>query len=85
MAYTREMRKITTSLHPTYRMPILGFAGTSVGIDIRKVVQTNIQPIIDTAIAHKEPGYPIIGAGILRAPEGCFKKALAAFGEKYKS
>lgn len=85
MAYTREMRKITTSLHPTYRMPILGFAGTSVGIDIRKVVQTNIQPIIDTAIAHKDPGYPIIGAGILRAPEGCFKKALAAFGEKYKS
>ena len=85
MAYTREMRKITTSLHPTYRMPILGFAGTSVGIDIRKVVQTNIQPFIDTAIAHKDPGHPIIGAGMLRAPEDCFKKALTAFGEKYKS
>jgi hypothetical protein len=83
LAYTREMRKITTSLHPTYRMPVLGFAGTSVGIDIRKVVQANIPPIIDTAIAHKDPGYPIIGAGLVRAPLDCFKQALIAFGEKY--
>jgi hypothetical protein len=84
MAYTREMRSITTGLHPTHRMPILGFAGTSIGIDIRKVVQTNILPVIDTAIAHKDPGHPIIGAGIVRAPEGCFRKALSAFGETYR-
>ncbi len=83
LAYTREMRKITTSLHPTYRMPALSFAGTSVGIDIRKVVQSNIPPIIDTAIAHKDPGYPIIGAGLVRAPLDCFKKGLIAFGGKY--
>ena len=84
LAYTREMRKITTSLHPTYRMPALGFAGTSVGIDIRKVIHTNLPPIIDTAIAHKDPGYPIIGAGLVRAPLDCFKQALIAFREKYK-
>jgi hypothetical protein len=64
-------------------MPALGFIGTSIGIDIRKVVQTNITPIIDTAMAHKEPGYPIIGAGLVRAPLECFKKALIAFGRKY--
>jgi hypothetical protein len=85
MAYTREMRQITTTLHPTHRMPALGFAGTSVGIDIRKVVQSNIAPIIDTAIAHKDPGYPIIGAGLLRAPMECFRKALIAFGQKYNA
>jgi hypothetical protein len=85
LEYTREMRKITTSTHPTYRMPALGFAGTSVGIDIRKVVQTNISPIIDTAIAHKDPGYPIIGAGLVRAPIDCFKAALIAFGQKYNN
>jgi hypothetical protein len=85
LGYTREMRKITTSTHPTYRMPALGFAGTSVGIDIRKVVQTNISPIIDTAIAHKDPGYPIIGAGLVRAPIDCFKQALIAFGQKYNN
>jgi hypothetical protein len=85
LAYTREMRKITTSLHPIYRMPALGFAGTSVGIDIRKVVHANIPPIIDTAIAHKDPGYPIIGAGLVRAPLDCFKQALIAFGKKYQT
>lgn len=85
LTQTREMRKITTVLHPTYRMPALGFAGTSVGIDIRKVVQTNIAPIIDTAIAHRDPGYPIIGAGLLRAPMECFKLALIAFGHRYNA
>ena len=42
-------------------------------------------PIIDTAIAHKDPGYPKIGAGLLRAPAECFKKALIAFGKKYNT
>lgn len=83
LAYSREMRKITVSTHPTYRMPALGFAGTSIGIDIRKVVQTGITQIIDTAIAHKDAGYPKIGAGMVRAPMECFKKALIAFGRKY--
>ena len=84
MEYTREMRTITTAIHPTYRMPILGFEGISIGIDIRKVVQTGSTPIIDTAIAHKDPGYSIIGAGLVRAPMECFKKALIAFGKKYQ-
>ena len=83
--YSREMKKITVGTHPTYRMPALGFVGTSIGIDIRLVVQTNITPIIDTAIAHKDPGYPKIGAGLLRAPAECFKKALIAFGKKYSA
>jgi hypothetical protein len=74
LEYSREMKKITTAVHPT---------GTSIGIDIRKVMQTNIAPIIDTAIAHKDPGYPIIGAGLLRAPTECFRKPLIAFGRKY--
>lgn len=83
IAYTREMRKITTAVHPTYLMPALGFVGASMGIDIRKVVQTNISPIIDTGMAHKDPGHPIIGAGLVRAPMDCFKQALIAFGNKY--
>ena len=85
LAYSREMKKITVAVHPTYLMPALGFMGTSIGIDIRKVVQTNIAPIIDTAIAHKDPGYPIIGAGLVRPPMECFKQALIAFGRKYNA
>ncbi|HMK09770.1 MAG TPA: hypothetical protein VK449_12140, partial [Anaerolineales bacterium] len=82
---TREMRKITTAAHPIYRLPVLGFEGTSVGIDIRKVVQLNLPPVIDTAIAHRQPGHPIIGAGLTRAPMECFSKALRAFGERYRA
>jgi hypothetical protein len=83
LAYTREMATITIGEHPEYKLPALGFVGAPLGIDIRKVVQTNTTPIIDTAIAHKDPGYPIIGAGLVRPPLECFKRALIAFGQKY--
>ncbi len=84
LGYTREMRNITTAAHPIYRMPAFNFAGTPLGIDVRKVVQTSSTPIIDTAIAHKEPGYPKIGAGLVRAPMECFVQALKAFSRKYQ-
>ena len=81
--YSREMREITTGLSPDYAIPALGFEGTAVGIDIRRVAQTGILPIIDTAIAHKEPGHSIIGAGLVRPPMACFHGALRAFAAKY--
>ncbi len=83
LAYSREMRTITSATSPDYLMPALDFEGAAVGIDIRKVVQSNVLPVIDTAIAHKDPGYSIIGAGIVRPPFECFTKALRRFGEKY--
>jgi hypothetical protein len=83
LSYSREMRNITVTRHPQYLMPALNFEGAALGIDIRKVVQTGITPVIDTAIAHKDAGYPKIGAGLVRAPLDCFKKALARFGQKY--
>jgi hypothetical protein len=84
LAFSREMRQITAGTSPDYRIPALSFEGTALGIDIRKVVQTNTLPIIDTAIAHKDPGYPLIGAGLVRPPMACFEKALVRFGEKYR-
>jgi len=83
MAYSREMRQIAAGTSANYRMPVFGFQGTALGIDIRRVVQTGITPIIDTAIAHKNPGFSIIGAGLVRAPLECFQKALVAFSRKY--
>jgi hypothetical protein len=84
LAYSRQMRLITIGQSPDYLIPALGFEGTALGIDIRKVVKTGIPPIIDTAMAHKEPGHPIIGAGLVRPPMECFVKALSRFGERYK-
>jgi hypothetical protein len=83
-AYSRQMRQITIGQSPDYLIPPLGFEGTAIGIDIRKVVQTGTLPIIDTAMAHKEPGHPIVGAGLVRPPLECFKKALKRFAEKYR-
>lgn len=83
LAYTREMRRITVAAHPSYRLPILGFEGTPVGIDVRLVVTTGIAPVIDTAIAHRDPGHAKIGAGLVRAPLACFESAVRAFAERY--
>jgi len=83
MAYSRDMQQVTIARSPSYLIPALGFQGAPTGIDIRKVVQTGIAPIIDTAIAHKDPGYPLIGAGLVRAPMDCFKRALVAFAKRY--
>jgi hypothetical protein len=84
LAFSRDMYTISVGKSPDYLLPALDFQGAAVGIDIRKVVQTNTVPVIDTAIAHKEPGHSIIGGGIVRPPLECFAKALARFGEKYR-
>ncbi|GIS93225.1 MAG: hypothetical protein CM1200mP22_04620 [Dehalococcoidia bacterium] len=81
--YSLDMREITEGLSPHYSIPALGFEGTAVGIDIRKVAASGTLPIIDTAIAHKEPGHSIIGAGLVRPPMACFHSALRAFAAKY--
>ena len=52
--------------------------GTPAGIDARKVVDTGILPIINTGIAHREPGIGQIGAGITHAPLDCFAQAVRA-------
>jgi hypothetical protein len=82
---SRDMRQITLATSPDYRMPVFGFDGAPVGIDIRKVVQTGIQPTIDTAIAHRDPGHPKIGGGLVRAPLACFTAALRDFGARYRN
>jgi hypothetical protein len=38
--------------------------------------------VINTGIAHREPGVGQVGAGIVRAPLACFERALAGLAEK---
>lgn len=73
---TRKMYKITVGRHTGYQIPQLDFAGSPVCFDIRKIVETQITPIINTGIAHKKPGIGQVGAGILDAPLECFEAAL---------
>jgi uncharacterized protein DUF1116 len=75
---TMAMTHITVGRNNAFTLPALNFAGSPAGIDIRKVVDTGIQPIINTGIAHREAGIGQIGAGITRAPLDCFTQAVSA-------
>lgn len=82
IAYSREMFEITAARNPALSLPNLDFTGAPCGIDIRKVVDNGIRPVVTTGIAHKQAGVGQIGAGIVRSPMDCFAKALAAFADK---
>lgn len=79
---TREMAEICLGEHPHFRIPTLDDCGTPVGIDLRKVVETGITPMINTGIAGKVPGTGQVGAGVARAPLACFVQALEAFAAR---
>ena len=79
--YTNDMYEITQGRNTQLTMPNLDFQGTPTGIDIRKVVETGIAPVINTGMAHKKPGVGQVGAGIVRAPMDCFTQALLAFAK----
>ena len=83
--YSREMGEITVGRNPNMAVPTLDFQGVPCGVDVRKVVETDITPLINTGIAHKEPGVGQVGAGIVRAPMPCFHQALEALAERLTS
>lgn len=81
--YTTSMYEITTEESKTYKMPAMNFRGTPTGIDIMKVIETQILPVINTGIASKHAGVGQVGAGIVHPPMKCFEDAIEAFVEKY--
>ena len=82
---SNEMEQICITHNPNFTIPTWDFKGTVLGIDVRKVVETGITPLINTGIAHKQAGVGQIGAGTVRAPLQCFEKALKAYDEKWRS
>ena len=73
---TLEMYEITLDENSQHQIPALDFRGSPTGIDVRRVVETGIQPLINTGIAHRKAGVGQVGAGLVRAPLEPF---LAAF------
>jgi hypothetical protein len=80
LAYTRAMNELTIGRNDKWAIPALEFRGAPIGIDARRVVETGIQPAINTGIAHRRAGVGQVGAGIARAPLACFEKAVRALG-----
>jgi hypothetical protein len=81
LAATVAMAHITQGRNGAFTLPALGFAGTPAGIDVRKAVDAGILPVINTGIAHREPGVGQVGAGITRAPLACLTQAVAALAD----
>ena len=85
ISFSVNMAEITTAQNPNVTIPLLNFRGIASGIDVRKVVQTGILPVISTAIAHKDAGIGMIGAGITYPPAKCFDDALLALAAASES
>ena len=69
------MRRITTR-DPAYSIASLNFTGTPSGIDVLRVLDTGVLPVINTGIAHRKAGVGQIGAGIVTAPPEVFLQAV---------
>jgi hypothetical protein len=82
LRYTQEMYDITIAEDSQYQLPALNFRGTPVGIDVRQVVRQHLLPIINTGIAHRQPGIGQVGAGIVHPPMECFVAALHDLASK---
>ena len=82
LATSNEMTEICVSQNSNFTIPTWDFQGACLGIDARKVVETGIEPIINTGIANKKAGMGQVGAGTVRAPKECFEKAIEAYAVK---
>jgi hypothetical protein len=72
--FSAEMYKVTAGEHPRFTIPALGFRGTPFGIDAARVVESGVEPVFNTGIAHRTGGVGQIGAGYGRAPVAAFPR-----------
>lgn len=75
---TEAMDRICAATSSRFKIPFLDFRGAPLGVDVRKVVELEMTPGINTGILHASSGQGQIGAGIARAPIDCFRQALLA-------
>jgi len=75
-AATEGFRLICAGRSSRFTLPPLGFAGTPLGVDVRRVVELGITPKVTTGILHAGSGEGQVGAGVATAPMECFTAAL---------
>ncbi len=81
VARSREIEQITLATHQYYLIPSLNYQGSPLGIDMRRVIATGIQPVIHGGMISTSGRR--LGAGVSHVPLACFEKACAAFEKKY--
>lgn len=85
MDSTSDMYEITLGESSHYAVPALNMRGAPTGIDVLRVAETGIVPSIHTAVAHREAGQGMVGAGISRLPIELFHQALQALSDELES
>ncbi len=75
---SEEMREIYIDTNPMFQIPTWDFQCACLGLDVRRVVETGITPVINTGIAHRKAGIGQVGAGTVHPPLACFEQALEA-------
>jgi hypothetical protein len=75
------MYQITAAENPDFRIPFFDYRGTPTGIDIFRVVESGVLPLMDVGVPGTGGGQ--IGAGVLEAPISCFTAAREAYEARY--
>ncbi len=73
-----ETLDIALAEHPRYRVPLLAERGAPTGIDVLRVVETGIRPVIDIVMVHPRRNRGMIGFGLTSPPMACFEHAAEA-------
>lgn len=81
VARSERMREITVGEHSRFLIPALGFRGVPSGIDLRRVAESGVAPIVNTGVASRRPGIGQIGAGVQSLPLAAFEAAAAALAD----
>ena len=80
LGFTRRMYEITFGEHAGFTIPVAGFPRHA---DRHRRPRRSWRPascrVVNTGIAHKEPGVGMVGAGLVQAADAeCFHKAVLA-------
>ncbi|MGH9120076.1 MAG: DUF1116 domain-containing protein [Acidimicrobiales bacterium] len=75
-ATSEHMASICAGESSRFKMPLLDFRGTPIGVDARRVVELGRTPKVTTGVLHASAGTGQIGAGVATAPIACFRDAV---------
>lgn len=79
---TENFEQLCVGRSRRFQLPCLGFRGSPVGVDARRVVELTETPAINTGILDAREGRGQIGAGVARAPLECFQQAVRALDQR---
>lgn len=78
VARTEDIARISAGASSRLKLPTLDYRGAPLGVDLRRVVELEITPAINTGILHRSEGLGQVGAGVAQAPIEPFREALLA-------